>query len=163
VLLGVYGIVDISTLNNRDNVIQLLSTKVAPKEYKVYRDELLSHIGVNQYKDLAYDDRVEAIIRLLNEYDFYDLQIAELAAKIGLSESRLAHLFKDETGIPLNGYFLMKKWRKAYEILLLSKNITKAAIDSGFCSSSHFSAANKKITGLPAQKILYNSEFLKVL
>ncbi len=157
-----YGILDISTLINGDINIQTLSTRMVPEEYKVFRDELLNLIGVNQYKDLAYDDRVATVIRLLDEYDFYDLRITELAAKIGLSESRLAHLFKAETGIPLKGYFVMKKWKKAYEILLQSKNITKAAIDAGFFGSSHFSAANKKITGMPAQKILSSSEFLKV-
>lgn len=117
-----------------------------------------------QWPQKFYDDRVEKVLRLLEGCDFgEDLhQIKVLANEVGLSESRLSHLFKAETGVPLKSYIVLHKLQKTYDSIFQGENITTAALNGGFDSPSHFAYTNKLMTGMAASNILKDSEFLKV-
>ena len=110
-----------------------------------------------------FDDRVRRVLMLLDECAHEDEahQLSYFATKTGLSESRLAHLFKEETGIPLKSYIVLHKLRKAYDYIFDGENFTAAALRAGFGSLSHFAYTNKLMTGMSATGILKNSEFLK--
>lgn len=112
----------------------------------------------------CFDDRVNQVLMLMEECICEDEfhQINELAKKIGLSPSRLAHLFKEETGIPLKSYIVLHKLQKAYDAIFNGENITTAALNAGFVSPSHFAYTNKLMTGMSATNIIKDSEFLKV-
>ena len=56
----------------------------------------------------------------------------------------------------------MKKWERAYEYMFERKSITRAALEAGFDSPSHFAAANRRLTGMTANQTFKNSRFLKV-
>ncbi|RUL52126.1 helix-turn-helix domain-containing protein [Lysinibacillus antri] len=111
-----------------------------------------------------FDDRVVEVLNYfddcMHEDDFH--QIKNLSKKIGLSESRLAHLFKEETGIPLKSYIVLHKLQVAYESIFNGENITTAALSAGFDSPSHLAYTNKMMTGMSATNIIKDSEFLKV-
>jgi AraC-like DNA-binding protein len=113
-------------------------------------------------KDL--DDRVVKVLNSLDDclHEDESHQIKNLAKNIGLSESRLAHLFKDETGIPLKSYIVLHKLQGAYESIFNGENLTTAALRAGFDSPSHLAYTNKMMTGMSATNILKDSEFLKV-
>ncbi len=112
----------------------------------------------------GFDNRVVRVLNLLDdcmhEDEFH--QIKYFSEKTGLSESRLAHLFKEETGIPLKSYIVLHKLQKAYELIFNGENITTAALDAGFDSPSHLAYTNKMMTGMSATNITKDSEFLKV-
>lgn len=112
----------------------------------------------------SFDLRVEKVLRIIDEGGVADevLNMAYLSQKTGLSQSRLAHLFNDETGIPLKSYTIMRRLQKAYDALFSGENITTAALNAGFNSPSHFAYTNKLMTGMTASQILKDSEFLKV-
>ena len=111
-----------------------------------------------------FDDRVTKVLKLLNdcvhEDEFH--QIKYFSKKTGLSESRIAHLFKEETGIPLKSYIVLHKLHRAYESIFNGENITTAALNAGFDSPSHLAYTNKMMTGMSATNIIRDSEFLKV-
>jgi AraC-like DNA-binding protein len=110
-----------------------------------------------------FDDRVSRVLVLLDECAHEDeaRQLGYFSSKTGLSASRLAHLFKEETGIPLKSYIVLHKLRKAYNYIFDGENFTAAALKAGFGSPSHFAYTNKLMTGMSATGILKNSEFLK--
>lgn len=112
----------------------------------------------------CFDDRVHEVLDLLEkcipEEEVH--QLKDLSKKIGLSESRLAHLFKEETGIPLKSYIVLHKLHKAYDSIFKGESITTAALNAGFDSPSHLAYTNKKMTGMSASNIIKDSEFLKV-
>lgn len=112
-----------------------------------------------------FDERVMKVLNLLevcvHEDEFHQLKY--FSNKIGLSESRLAHLFKDETGIPLKSYIVLHKLQKAYESIYNGENITTAALNAGFDSPSHLAYTNKMMTGMSVTNIIRDSEFLKAL
>ena len=111
-----------------------------------------------------FDDRVMKLLNLLDDcvYENEFHQIKYFSEKVGLSESRLAHLFKEETGIPLKSYIVLHKLQRAYESIFNGENITTSALNAGFDSPSHLAYTNKMMTGMSATNIIRNSEFLKV-
>lgn len=111
-----------------------------------------------------FDDRVIKVLNLLHDCVYEDEfhQIKYFSKKTGLSESRLAHLFKEETGIPLKSYIVLHKLQRAYESISNGENITTAALNAGFDSPSHLAYTNKMMTGMSATNIIKDSEFLKV-
>lgn len=112
----------------------------------------------------GFDNRVVRVLNLLDDcmHEDESHQIKYFSEKTGLSESRLAHLFKEETGIPLKSYIVLHKLQKAYELIFNGENITTAALDAGFDSPSHLAYTNKMMTGMSATNITRDSEFLKV-
>jgi AraC-like DNA-binding protein len=108
------------------------------------------------------DGRVQQTLEALRSGHLTGLTITELARRILLSPSRLSHLFKAETGMPLGSYMALHKLESAMQHLLQHGNATEAAMEAGFDSSSHFAAASKKILGMSATSIRRDSVFLKV-
>lgn len=112
----------------------------------------------------AFDERVSRVLELLaccTDDDEYH-QLKYFSQETHLSESRLAHLFKDETGIPLKSYLVLHKLQRAYEAIFNGETITTAALRAGFDSPSHLAYTHKMMTGMSASSIIKNSEFLKV-
>lgn len=109
-----------------------------------------------------YDGRVMELLSLLQTCLCEDHTIAEFAEKISLSPSRLSHLFKEETGVPLKSYIVLHQLERAFMELLAGSNITSAAMKAGFDSPSHFAATVKRMMGMPASASLKDSVFLKV-
>ena len=64
--------------------------------------------------------------------------------------------------MPLKSYIMLHQVERAFIKLLCGKNITEAALEAGFDSSSHFSATVKRMMGIPASLSTKDSVFLKV-
>jgi AraC-like DNA-binding protein len=112
----------------------------------------------------VFDDRIIKVLDLLDgcAHEDEQHQIKYFSKETYLSESRLAHLFKEETGIPLKSYIVLHKLQRAYEPIFNGENITTAALSAGFDSPSHLAYTNKMMTGMSATDIIKDSEFLKV-
>ncbi|PIH05348.1 AraC family transcriptional regulator [Clostridium combesii] len=113
----------------------------------------------------GYDERIEIILRRIDTCDCEEEkhQVKQIAKEMAISESRLSHLFKEETGIPLKSYIVLHKLLRAYEKILDGESITAAAITAGFDSAAHLAFTNKKMTGMSARGIMKESRFLKVI
>lgn len=98
----------------------------------------------------TYDVRVTAAMRYIAACDTLNNEIYEyLPQKFFLSKSRFLHLFKEEVGIDLKNYLLLKRIEKVYHYVIEKKLcITEAALLAGFSSSSHFADACKKHYGI---------------
>ncbi|SHN57463.1 helix-turn-helix domain-containing protein [Desulfitobacterium chlororespirans] len=112
----------------------------------------------------AFDERIIRVLELLAccADDDESHQLKYFSQETYLSESRLAHLFKDETGIPLKSYLVLHKLQRAYESIFDGETITTAALRAGFDSPSHLAYTNKMMTGMSATSIIKDSAFLKV-
>lgn len=108
------------------------------------------------------DERIVSFLEMLEHCDCDDHSIEEFAGKLCLSPSRLSHLFSEQVGIPIKKYLTLHQLEKAFEEILQGESITKAAVDAGFDSPSHFAAVVKNLMGLPARRGVKDSVFLKV-
>ncbi len=78
----------------------------------------------------------------------------DLAAVVGLSQSRFLHLFRDHTGTSVRRYRLWLRMLHAAELLAGDANFTTAAAGAGFASPSHFSSAFHSMFGLQPRQLL---------
>lgn len=76
------------------------------------------------------------------------INLSRLAEELCLSESRLAHLFKDNIGISIRQYLLWIRIEMAAKKSLQGYSLTECAHSSGFTDSSHFTRTFKKMFGV---------------
>ena len=74
--------------------------------------------------------------------------MADLSNHVFLSQSRMTHLFKQETGITIHNYLAFQKLRKTYARFALGDPITNSCMSAGFNSPSHFSATFQQMFGI---------------
>jgi AraC-like DNA-binding protein len=74
----------------------------------------------------------------------------QVAAALGVSPSHLAHVFRAEVGIPMHQYLLQLRMAIAVDNLSGGiGNLSQLALDLGFVSHSHFTAAFRQSFGVP--------------
>jgi len=75
--------------------------------------------------------------------------VHELAAAVGLSSSRLAHLFRDEVGQSIRSYVVERRLSMAaFLIVQTDERISQIAYGVGFGDISNFNHAFKKKFGM---------------
>lgn len=130
--------------------------------YRQFLELLLQRLGINDIPPTSADQRIQALLALLQQCEGPEHSVGAFAKQLSLSGSRLSHLFKANTGISLSGYILLHKLQKAVFLIFNGANITEAALTAGFDSPSHFAAASKRLLGMAAKDIRKDSVFLKV-
>jgi AraC family transcriptional regulator len=78
------------------------------------------------------------------------VSLGQAAEGIYLSESRLRHLFVEQTGIPFKTYLLWLRLISALDHYARGNSLTQAAHAAGFSDSAHFSRTFRRTFGLPA-------------
>lgn len=96
------------------------------------------------------DPRVEAAF-IRGNYAGLD----DLARRVHLSSSRLAHLFRQQTGIAIRRYVFWARLRRAVQYALDGANLTETAHAVGFSDSAHLSNSFRQMFGL-APSLLFD-------
>ena len=73
--------------------------------------------------------------------------LAAIAADVGVSPVYLTQVFQQVEGLPLYRYQLQLRLARALDLLGDNAGLTSLALDLGFSSHSHFSAAFKRAYG----------------
>jgi AraC-like DNA-binding protein len=73
--------------------------------------------------------------------------LAAVAADVGVSPVYLTQVFQQVEGLPLYRYQLQLRLARALDLLGDNAGLTSLALDLGFSSHSHFSAAFKRAYG----------------
>lgn len=100
---------------------------------------LMRLLGLCEASGDKIDPRIESLLEQIAVADPPILDSGGLAASLGLSRSRLVHLFTDSVGIPLRSFLLWTKLRRAFESIAAGSTLTEAAHSGGFADSAHFS------------------------
>lgn len=72
----------------------------------------------------------------------------DVAARVGVSPSRLTHLFTEQVGLPLRRYVLWLRLRTAIERVRAGADLTDAAHAAGFADSAHLTRTCHNMFGL---------------
>ncbi len=110
--------------------------------------------GVVQLSKLNLDERILQILNDIDSFRHLGARVSDLADKYSYSESYLTHLFKQETGIALKSYLLMRQFEYVWREVMKGRSLTEASMDAGFSSPSHFSDVCRKLTGISVTKVL---------
>ncbi len=105
-------------------------------------------IGDAEWPQNRFDPRIARVLAALKERFRETPPAAELAASVGLSESRLTHLFTEEVGIPIRRYVLWLRLRHVVWVYMLTQSLTEAAHEAGFTDSAHLSRSFRSLFGI---------------
>jgi AraC-like DNA-binding protein len=72
-----------------------------------------------------------------------------LANDVGISPSRLRHVFKEQTGLPISRYVLWMRLRAALLEALEGASMAESAQEAGFSDAAHFTRTCRQMFGLP--------------
>lgn len=108
------------------------------------------------------DHRVRAALDYLQAQAIKNVAASELANEVHLSESRLAHLFKQQVGIPVRRYLMWLRLMDAIECAFAGNSLTDAAAHAGFSDSAHFSRTFQAMFGIQPSLVIQHSQFVQV-
>lgn len=114
---------------------------------------------INTSNSHGYDARVLKAIAYMDNMDIsYNKLIEALLNTTNLSESRLSHLFKNNTGVSLKKYFVWSKLKKAVTSHIQGDaDLLSSIIQSGFYDQAHFSKSYKAMIGISPSKVYKKS------
>jgi AraC family transcriptional regulator, arabinose operon regulatory protein len=94
------------------------------------------------------DRRIRRVRSVLDEQYRDPPSVHELATMVGLSSSRLAHLFREEVGMSIRSYVVARRLHVAALLILQTdERISQIAYSVGFNDVSNFNHAFKKLHG----------------
>jgi AraC-like DNA-binding protein len=95
------------------------------------------------------DPRVRRLLRALRTYGVDDTTSLEaLAALVGLSPSRLMHVFTTSVGIPLRPYLSWLRVQRAAIAIVSGVALGEAAHSAGFADGAHMSRTFRRMLGV---------------
>ena len=125
-------------------------------EYDAKVMELLDLGGMQKRNT---DERIVRVLESLRNAEIIDSRTIEsLSEEVHLSQSRLSHLFKEQTGIALNRYLVFARMRKFADYYQKYGNITDACMQAGFDSPSHFASTCKRMFGISTSGVKRSME-----
>ena len=141
----------ISILGSKDVLkLEPSITETLTNHFKNYTNRHFSEDGICELlsKSLAssksftvgsqIDHRISHVIELIKSSPQKSLPFATLIKASGVSEGRLMHLFKKETGTTIRKYVLWNKLQHAIKLHLVGNSLKQSARLSGFSDPAHF-------------------------
>ncbi len=129
-------------------------------DINVIVNALISNLPPNNY-----DERVTKIVDYIVENYFKsDITPQTFAEIVFLSPSRLASLFKQQTGSSLSKYLLWTRMRKAIYITLSEKekSLTDIAYDTGFYDLPQWNKYMYEMFGMPPKALKFSSDLIQI-
>ena len=114
---------------------------------------------------VEYDERVATIVEYIKaNYFNQDITPQTFAEIVFLSPSRLASLFKEQTGSSLSKYLLWTRLRQVIYLTLSEKErtLTEIAYDTGFYDLPQLNKYMYEMFGMPPKALKFNSDLIQV-
>lgn len=137
--------------NQRALAATLRSLSEGSIAWPAAREQLGGLLGLSAN---SADPRIGRVLERLHEQPAAPHRVARLAREVGLSPSRFTHLFKQTTRVPFRRYRLWNRLGAAIRAAARGAPLTSAALDAGFSSSAHFSAAFREMFGMAPSQLL---------
>lgn len=120
---------------------------------------------ISKLPSVVYDERIIKIIEYIKaNYFEQDITPKTFADIVFLSPSRLASIFKEQTGSSLSKYLLWTRLRQAIYLTLSDKDrsLTDIAYDTGFYDLPQFNKYMYEMFGMPPKALKYNSDLIEI-
>ena len=145
----------------------------SPLETNAFFDTPKNSLNINVVLDallsklpaVDYDERVTKIVAYIKENYFKsDITPQTFADIVFLSPSRLAALFKQQTGSSLSKYLLWTRMRQAVYIALTDKekSLTDIAYDTGFYDLPQLNKYMYEMFGMPPKALKFSSDLIQI-
>lgn len=103
--------------------------------------------------------RVRKLLRALESLPpEAETSLEALAAQVGLSPSRLLHVFTESVGVPLRPYVRWLRVQRATASIVSGAPLAQAAAEAGFADAAHMSRTFKDMFGLAPSALQRRSQ-----
>ena len=158
----IYGLEDITSVQVNTNFLRELLVK--RNEHDMFRvcTAVLNEL-LEKPKHPPLDQRVAGAVRFIKQAPLKDFKIKAVANHVGLSESRLRHLFKTHMGQSMQSFV---KWMRVIDALnevLMGKKLIEIAYAHGYSDASHMTKSFIDVIGIPPSKIAVYQEGAKIV
>lgn len=136
----------------RAAVHELVSSPLHEVDIMGVYDEMLPGIHFGSDLRATLDARVAQAVRRLRASRDARRSLRNLAREVGLSSSRLRHLFRQEIGMSAQSYVVWLRIYEACTALSGGATLSDAAYRAGFSDAAHFTRTFRRTFGLaPSQ------------
>lgn len=104
-------------------------------------------IGPGRRPQACHPALVRAVRELPRRLD-HSLRLGTLARELGISESRLGHLFGEELGLPFRTYVAWLRVRAAAGAVQAGSTLAAAAYSAGFADAAHLTRTFRRMFGI---------------
>jgi AraC-like DNA-binding protein len=118
------------------------------REARMLVDRILGSLTANAENQNNIDPRIQKAVNLLKQIPLKKISVRELAVAVGLSESRLTHLFRQHVGIPIRRYLMWLRLFDAFDLIFRGVSFTEAAHHAGFADHAHLSRTFRTMYGM---------------
>ncbi len=148
------------------DIITLLSfphsEKLNYKSGKDLTEKIIVRLTNNFQKKTSIDPRIEKAISIIHSSVKDPIKLSSLAKSTNLSESRIRHLFKEETGLSVRQYIANKRIIEALKLIIDGCSKTYAAHEVGFSDLAHLSRTFKSFYGLTLSDLYRNDQISNI-
>jgi len=109
------------------------------------------------------DKRIEDVFYKIEALEDKKISVEELASQVFLSPGRFAHLFKEETNIPVRQYLAWLRLMDALKMIIGGLSFTDAAMESGFTDLPHLHKTFTHFFGVSLSDYFKNSRFIQAV
>lgn len=146
-------------------LFSLCHPKVSCKDVNEALAGITAVLNLNPTSVPTIDPRIQEALKIVRKQETFNISAQELADKLALSQSRMAHLFKDDLGIPLRRYLRWHRLLAGLQAASEGKSLTDAAHYAGFTDLAHFSHTCHTMFGfwpsaMFAQQAIQNVHFV---
>lgn len=124
-------------------------------------DTLLQGLVGTEPRPQALHPSLKRLLALLPETLDGDVRLETLATRVGLSASRLSHLFSEQVGIALRPYVLWLRLHRAARCIAAGGSLTVAAHEAGFADSAHLNRTFHRMFGIAPSELTDWVEWVK--
>ena len=153
----------ITKLELSDKTLALLKNTPANCQEAFRFSQIIIKQVIPGSPERGFDERMQVIFNLIKEQieNQQKISVDNFANKIGLSSSRLMHLFKVETGMTIRRYILWQRKLTAMKNLVNGSTITEAAHNAGFSDAAHLTRTYREFSGVSPSEVWQNSRFVQ--
>ncbi len=121
------------------------------------------HTSYTDYINHSLDKRIHTVTSLIKQAPEQNNPIRDFAKHINLSPSRLEHLFKQQTNIPIARYRMWLRIKQYAKLIGLKKTLTDASIEAGFVDAAHFCRTFRYIVGMTPSSFYLSPKGIEIL
>lgn len=111
----------------------------------------------------SLDARIHKVVQLIKDDISQSYSVEALANSISLSPTRLVHLFKEQTGVPIRRFRQWHRMKAVATLVAAGETLTDAALNAGFSDSAHFSRAFRNMFGMKPSFFFNRSADMQII
>lgn len=118
---------------------QLIAGHLSLVEAQQLLINVLCALSPNKLPQLPWDTRILQACTYIKQLVPQQIPtVAQVALQVGLSESRLMHLFSQQLGISMRRYILWLRICYAIKLWVAGHNLIDVALEAGFADQAHY-------------------------